>query len=720
MLVPLNPDDEPARIDALRRYDILDTPAEAEYDDITFLASTMCNTPIGLISFIDSDRQWFKSKVGLDTSETSRSISFCGHAIHSDHIFEIRDAREDSRFAENPLVAHDPSIRFYAGAPLITSDGYRLGTLCVIDRTPRQLSPTQRLSIEALSRQVVRLMELRSLNRDFVHGAAQLAHASQLQAESELRLRRITNVVPALIAHIDTQERFTFCNQFYKTALDFDPDAMLGRTLGDVYDAPAYAIIKPRISAVLAGETQSFERAIAVHGTYLFQQCEYMPDTDGEGKVTGFYSLITDVTARRLAEKAMITAERRLRDLTANIPAMVAHIDADQRYLFVNEKLARQFGKRGEDIVGLTMQQLQPTAMYKKNLPHIMSALGGNVVVFDSRSSMSGNDRFYQVTYIPDRNEQESVIGFYAMVIDVTDRKRDELRQAADARRLRMVTDNVPVAITYIDRDLRFQFANATMYAWANSQPESLIGVSICDVVGAEIYQERKHYFDRVLAGEQVTFEQSSVLAGRRREVQSTYIPDIDPDGHTVGFYTLTSDISGLKKTEQELRRLACYDSLTGLQNRVSMFESLDATLARCRRTGDALAVLYLDVDNFKAINDSLGHAKGDLVLAEFARRIGVAVRTTDTVARLGGDEFVIVLEAVDSEAAASAIAQKLLASVRLPWLLNGDKLTITTSIGLVVDTRHRQSAAELLKSADECLYDAKKQGRNRCSVRSV
>ena len=108
---------------------MLGTPAEAEFDNIAFLASTICNTPIGLISLIDTDRQWFKSKFGLDASKTARSISFCGHAIHADKLFEATDALDDARFADNPLVENDPSIRFYAGAPLITSDCYRLDTL---------------------------------------------------------------------------------------------------------------------------------------------------------------------------------------------------------------------------------------------------------------------------------------------------------------------------------------------------------------------------------------------------------------------------------------------------------------------------------------------------------------------------------------------------------------------------------------------------------------
>lgn len=718
MLAPTNPFDEAARVDALHRYAIFDTPAEAEFDDIASLASTICNTPIGFISFVDTDRQWFKSQVGLDAVETAQCISLCAHAIHSDQLFEVTDTLSDMRFSSDPLVENVASIRFYAGVPLITSDGYRLGTLCVVDREPRQLSQSQRLSLEALSRQVVRVVELRVLYRDLASTSEKLARAIEFKAAGVRHLRLITDTVPALIAHIDTHERFTYCNQFYKTALGFDPESMIGQTMEDVFGAITYAVIKPNIDAVLAGEAQSFERAIVIAGRQLFQQCEYTPDTKDDGEVTGFYALVTDVTARRLAEKALAITEHRLRDLTANIPAMVAHIDVGMRFLFVNEKLAQQLGKPIDEVVGQSLQHFLPPALFEKNLPHIAAVLAGETVIFDSRLSIADSDRYFQTTCIPDRNDHNTVIGFYAMVIDVTDRKSGELRQAADARRLRLVTDNVPVAITYIDRNRCFQFANATMYDWTNSRPESVIGNSVSSVFGAGFYNEREHYFDRVLAGELVTFEQNSVLGGQARVIQSTYIPDVDPEAGVLGFYTLASDISGLKKTELELRRLACYDSLTGLQNRASMFEALDATLARCRRTGSPLAVLYLDIDHFKSINDSLGHAKGDLVLAEFARRISISVRATDTVARLGGDEFVIVLEAVDDEAAARLIAQKILDAVGMPWLLNGDKLQITTSVGLVVDTRHRHSSAELLKAADDCLYEAKKLGRNQCNTR--
>lgn len=158
------PNREAARLEALRQYHILDTPPEQAYDDFTTLASFICEVPIALISLVDADRQWFKSKVGLEVDETARDISFCGHTILSNETLVVSDALRDVRFMHNPLVTADPRIRFYAGAPLMTPEGHALGSLCVIDRRPRELSEVQITALEALARQVVAQLELRRVS----------------------------------------------------------------------------------------------------------------------------------------------------------------------------------------------------------------------------------------------------------------------------------------------------------------------------------------------------------------------------------------------------------------------------------------------------------------------------------------------------------------------------------------------------------------------------
>src|SRR5216117_1649931 len=155
------PKTDAARIAALEKYAILYTDPEQYFDDLALLASFICKTPIALISLVDENRQWFKSRVGLDAKETSRDIAFCSTAILQSDVFVVPDALKDDRFRDNPLVVSDPHIRFYAGAPLINEDGYALGTLCVVDRAPRELAPEQKEALKALSRLVLAQLEFR-------------------------------------------------------------------------------------------------------------------------------------------------------------------------------------------------------------------------------------------------------------------------------------------------------------------------------------------------------------------------------------------------------------------------------------------------------------------------------------------------------------------------------------------------------------------------------
>ncbi len=211
MIIAQLPTNEAARLAALRRYDILDTEIEAEFDEITQLISRICRTPISLITLLDESRQWFKSRLGLPVAQTSRDYAFCAHAILGDELFQVQDARLDPRFRENPLVTGDPNICFYAGMPLITPEGYNLGTLCVIDREPRELSDEQMDSLRILARQVITQLELRLHLRRAEQATAELEAQKKLVEEKNTKILasityggRIQQAVMPSLAYLHT------------------------------------------------------------------------------------------------------------------------------------------------------------------------------------------------------------------------------------------------------------------------------------------------------------------------------------------------------------------------------------------------------------------------------------------------------------------------------------------------------------------------------------
>ena len=192
MSAPKMSTDDAPRVRALQKYAILDSEPEQAFDDLTFLASYVCKTPIALISLIDEDRQWFKAKVGISAIETSRDIAFCSTAIQQADVLVVPDAMKDERFCTNPLVVSEPNIRFYAGAPLINEDGYALGTLCVIDRAPRELGADQELALKALSRLVLMQMEFR---RNLILLKEALSDRTREEHERERELKKVQDTL---------------------------------------------------------------------------------------------------------------------------------------------------------------------------------------------------------------------------------------------------------------------------------------------------------------------------------------------------------------------------------------------------------------------------------------------------------------------------------------------------------------------------------------------
>ncbi len=345
-------------------------------------------------------------------------------------------------------------------------------------------------------------------------------------------------------------------------------------------------------------------------------------------------------------------------------------------------------------------------------------ALAGNEVTLDLTNTVRGAPDHMRVHYVPDRNPQGEVIGVYGLVTDRTEQQRANERLEASEHQLRTITDNLPSLITYIDAGERLRFMNATFQDWLGIDTAAAIGRPLPDVMSPEDYAARRDYLRAALSGRRVEFEASSHMRSGPRTLQTAYIPDLRNDGVVRGIFTLSTDVTAQKDVARELEHLARVDTLTGLSNRRQFDELLEQSLARHRRTRRPLALIFLDVDRFKAVNDSLGHGAGDAVLKEFAARLQASLRETDVAARLAGDEFVVILDGLGARDEAVGVARKLQHAIRAPMRVSEQALVVTASMGLAyLDGSLEIDAKSLILQADRALYRAKGGGRDALVV---
>ena len=283
------------RLQALARAGILDTLPEQVFDDITALASQICGTPIALISMVDAQRQWFKSRVGLSVAQTGRDVAFCAHAIlQPDELMLVPDTLLDARFIGNPLVTGDPSIRFYAGAPIVTHDGHALGTLCAIDRKPRQLDAGQLASLRLLARQVGRLIDQREHTLQVV---ADSAHALEANRSRMELLLAVTLQGLDLTSFIDPGYVYRYVNQTYLDYWQRQREDIEGRSVAQLMGEEMFTQrIKPLLDRALAGESITYEASFDFpkRGP-RFTQVNYVPARSPTGQVIGVVVRVQDI-----------------------------------------------------------------------------------------------------------------------------------------------------------------------------------------------------------------------------------------------------------------------------------------------------------------------------------------------------------------------------------------------------------------------------------------
>ena len=355
MAAPL-PAREHERLRALDSYNVLDTLPEQSFDDLTRLASFICGAPIALVSLIDEDRQWFKSRVGLEAAQTPRDQAFCAHAIHRPDLFVVKDALADERFADNPLVTSDPNIRFYAGVPLVTSEGHALGTLCVIDRVPRDLSPEQGEALRALSRQVMSQLEVRRTARELERANAALEAEAVERERNQARLREQAELLElahdAIIVR-DLRSVILFWNRGAEQTYGYGRGEALGRV--------THSFLKTEFPHSFKEVEQALTREgmwegelthVCRDGSRIVVASRHVLQRDGRGEPSAILEINRDITRRREAEEALRRAEQYHNLFLHATDAILVFDPEAGTILDVNERACEMYGLPREAFLG--------------------------------------------------------------------------------------------------------------------------------------------------------------------------------------------------------------------------------------------------------------------------------------------------------------------------------------------------------------------------------
>jgi diguanylate cyclase (GGDEF)-like protein/PAS domain S-box-containing protein len=401
-----------------------------------------------------------------------------------------------------------------------------------------------------------------------------------------------------------------------------------------------------------------------------------------------------------------------IKTIADSLPGMVGYWDKDLRCRFANRSYLDWFGKPPEAIIGNSMQDLLGEALFSRNEPYIRAALKGERQQFErTLSKADGTVGQTLADYIPDIRNDGSVAGFFVLVSDVTRIKQAEsnLKMAAS------VFDQTLEGIVVTDADQVVLSVNPAFTTITGYSPEEIIGKT------PRILKSNRHdaAFYAAMWRDLDAHSHWQGEIWNRRKGGEVYLEWMSitkfhesSDG-PVRYFSVFHDITDLRKADERIRHLAFHDALTNLPNRSLLMNRMDQQIARAEREQLLLAVLFLDLDGFKAVNDNLGHDVGDDLLKEVAQKILAQVRQTDTVARLGGDEFLILLDNPGNEAEVTHIATRILAVINEPMEFRCRTAKVGASMGIAMFPRDGRTSADLIKLADTAMYAAKKAGKN-------
>jgi PAS domain S-box-containing protein len=547
------PENEKERLEAIQGYDILDTEEEQDFDNIVELTSQLCNTPIALITLVDQDRQWFKARKGLDIRETHRNLSFCAHTIHKNDVMIVSDTLKDERFFDNPLVTGEPFIRFYAGMPLITGEGYKLGSLAVIDQKPRELNTQQLRNLQMLAKQVVNLLELRC-------SIARLKEINkeirQQVEEQTAEIRNVFERVNDAFMAVDKNWRVTYINKKAAQITNRPQKDIIGQNLWGEFPE-AFSSDFPKLAEV-AMATQQNQYQEAYFPPYKMWLESYIYPSS-----TGLSIYFRDVTERKNAEIEVLRSEQWKKLIVNSALDAIICIDAKGIVTAWNPQAEKIFGWEEEEILGMSLTETIIPAQYReqhtRGMQHYLETREGpvlNKIIEITALNREHKEFPIELTIAP--IQQDGNEFFCAFIRDITERKKaeDALRQAE--QRYRNIFENATEGIYQTTPDGKFITVNPSLAKMFGFESPKELMNAITDI-GTQLYtdpQDRVHLTNLLEAQEEVTGVE---LRLRKKNKETMWVHANnravrDEQGKVKYFEGTLNDITEQKEAEKKLR----------------------------------------------------------------------------------------------------------------------------------------------------------------------
>lgn len=427
-----------------------------------------------------------------------------------------------------------------------------------------------------------------------------------------------------------------------------------------------------------------------------------------------------DITGYKRLEDEIRQSEERFRTILEEMNETYYEVDLRGHFTFVNDTMCRNVGIPKEQLIGASYKLTTPIEDIEKTFKIFNEIYRTGVPVKGLKSryiDKDGNVRWVELSAFPIRNEKGETIGFRGLGEDITERVQAEEALRKSEERYRTLLEEMDEAYYEVDLRGSFTFVNDALCRLLGYTRDEAIGLNYRAYTPQEDWENVYRAYNSVYrTGTSLRWYPMTQLTkdGRKIYVENSVLPLRNERGEIIGFRGISRDVTERKILEQKLSEMATHDPLTGLPNRVLLDDRLHMGLAQAQRNGSRLAVMMLDLDWFKRVNDTYGHGVGDQLLKLVAQRLASNLRKSDTVGRMGGDEFVLLLPQIGAIEDATKVAQKILDSFVEPFAINGYKLSITTSIGIAVYPESGDRADVLLTNADTAMYHAKEEGRAR------